>query len=75
MIRLLGNKVICTESYDGFLENETYIISSVSGNEVYIRREINVVDSGCWFLLLDYYRHFITVAELREQQIKSVLDE
>ena len=70
-----GDKVICIKRHNGFLENDICFISSVGENEVCIRREINVVYSGCWFLLLDYYRYFITVAEWREQQIKSVIDE
>ncbi len=75
-----GDKVMCIKKIGvfpdkDFLKNETYIISSIILDEVYIRKEIDVVNSGRWFLITDFYKHFITLAEWREQQIKSVIDE
>jgi hypothetical protein len=70
-----GDKVICIKSYDGFLENDICFIGTMTIDEVYIRREINVVSSGGWFLLIDFCTYFITIAEWREEQMKNILDD
>jgi hypothetical protein len=85
----VGDKVICIKVHYGFLskythkENKIYEVLRISGDEcsVFVNDEQN---EGIWFTIIDnveymnyqykFCDYFISIAELREQQIKSVID-
>ncbi len=84
-----GDKIICIKPYNivirEYTEHKIYIIEHIYENRVYVTEDISKVNSGYWFLRENdpvingyvgyFYDYFIPLAEWREQQIKTVLDE
>ena len=82
-----GDKVVCIEDYNSFIfdvikqkyiKGKIYKIIDINGEyDIYIEGEIKNKNGwiGHWFYTNSFSKYFIPLAEYREQQIKSVLDE
>jgi hypothetical protein len=78
----VGDKVFCIKDFfyfdkKLFHNNKSYIVGGVSSltKMIYIKDGISDnICSGFWFDI-NKDQYFITLAEFREQQIKSVIDE
>jgi hypothetical protein len=78
-----GDKVVCIKTYifgltEYYTQGKEYKILSVGTKNLYVIS--NVYTNGTWFGRNEvdnkhFRKYFITLAEWREQQIKSVIDE
>jgi len=79
-----GDKLICIETYifrltEYFTQGKEYEILSVENKNLYVISN-GYTKTGMWFGRSEFdnkhfRKYFITLAEWREQQIKTILDE